>query len=72
MEKKKCKVEDHMWQHCARVTEANRMQLICNYCSQVYWVGVNRMKNHLAGTHKEVVMCSQVPEGIKRFFFGTI
>ncbi len=35
MGKKKGKEEDPTWQHCARVSDTNRMQLRCNYCGHV-------------------------------------
>ncbi|PWA39471.1 zinc finger, BED-type, Ribonuclease H-like domain protein [Artemisia annua] len=37
----------------------------CNFCSKIIKGGVKRMKDHLAGTHKDVSPCLSVPTEVK-------
>ncbi|KAD4585308.1 hypothetical protein E3N88_22909 [Mikania micrantha] len=37
----------------------------CNFCNKVITGGVQRMKAHLACTHKNVIPCPQVPQEVK-------
>ncbi|KAD5960576.1 hypothetical protein E3N88_12048 [Mikania micrantha] len=37
----------------------------CNFCYKVITGGVQRMKAHLACTHKNVILCPQVPQEVK-------
>ncbi|XP_061363140.1 uncharacterized protein LOC133306777 [Gastrolobium bilobum] len=64
--KKSQKQKDITWDHCKSLV--NRLNVKCNYCPKTIWGGTFRMKHHLAGTHKEVALCQQVPEEIRDLF----
>lgn len=51
---------DVAWQHATSVGNKSR-KMKCNYCHKEYSSSVSRLKHHLAGTHKNVAVCSCVP-----------
>ena len=68
--RKRNKEKDPTWDHCLCVNDdkISRLKLKCNYGSNEYWVGVIRMKNHLAHKHKDVKPRLKVPEDVKNYF----
>jgi len=44
------------WNYCDSVPP-NKLQVKCKFCSHTCWVGIARMKQHLAGTKKDVIPC---------------
>lgn len=64
--KKKATKKDITWDHCQSLE--TRLHVKCNYCPKTMWGGAFRMKHHLAGTHKEVAPCAQVPEEVRDLF----
>ena len=68
--RKRNKEKDPTWDHCLHINDdkTSRLKLKCNYCSNEYWGGVIRIKNHLAHIHKDVKPCLKVPEDVKNYF----
>jgi hypothetical protein len=60
------KTIDSAWRH-GKPMDNNRFGSICNYCGQVMKSGgVSRLKEHLAGGHKNVKDCPNVPREVRQ------
>ncbi|KAK9116041.1 hypothetical protein Sjap_014988 [Stephania japonica] len=62
--------KDPAWRHGTQVQSPNRkgkfyVYKLCNYCGKKVTGGVKRMKDYLAGNHKNVVACEKVPSDVK-------
>ena len=70
IDKKKGKNSDPTWDRCEKVEEGkdSRLRLKCIHCGNYYWGGIFRIKNHLAGTRKDVGPCMKVSNDIRDFF----
>jgi len=58
---------DITWNYCDSVLP-NRLQVKCKFCSHTCWGAIIRMKQHLAGTKKDVIPCCSVPDDVKEIF----
>ncbi|KAK4256190.1 hypothetical protein QN277_009087 [Acacia crassicarpa] len=54
---------DPGWKHAIEIPGTKKLK--CKYCPEVISGGVFRVKNHLAGTSKDVEPCILVPEEVK-------
>lgn len=63
---------DITWQHCSKVDPTNRSKVQCNYCKKIMFGGINRMKNHLGGTKKDVAPCPVAEDHIKQTFHALL
>ncbi|KAA8544982.1 hypothetical protein F0562_019801 [Nyssa sinensis] len=58
------------WDHCEKVAEGKdcRLKLKYIHCGNAYWGCISRMKNHLAGTHKDVAACKKCSNEVVELF----
>jgi len=58
---------DITWNYCDSVPP-NRLQVKCKFCSHTCWGGIARMKQHLARTKEDVILCCSVPDDVNEIF----
>jgi len=61
---------DLAWGHCRKAPELSvgckKTKLVCLYCAKVFaGGGINRFKQHLAGTKGEVEQCRKCPLDVR-------